>query len=191
MSMFERYTEAARRVVFFARYEAVMRGAPEITPRYLLMGLLHEKDPSIAQALGLPANSDAIRRVIQLPDRKFEKYPGGDALIPLDQSAKIALAWTKSEADSDQSEKVNPIHLLRGMLCFPNEAADALNGVGIELESIRAAAKEGRLRMSLGRRIRYRLWRLLTDSIWPAIRGWALILGFLLLAILILHLFGL
>jgi len=181
MSMFERYTEAARRVVFFARYEAVMRGAPEITPRYLLMGLLHEKDPSIAQALGLPANSDAIRRVIQLPDRKFEKYPGGDALIPLDQS----------EADSDQSEKVNPIHLLRGMLCFPNEAADALNGVGIELESIRAAAKEGRLRMSLGRRIRYRLWRLLTDSIWPAIRGWALILGFLLLAILILHLFGL
>lgn len=40
--MFERYTEKARRVVFFARYEAGQFGAPAIEAEHLLLGLMRE-----------------------------------------------------------------------------------------------------------------------------------------------------
>jgi ATP-dependent Clp protease ATP-binding subunit ClpC len=40
--MFERYTEKARRAVFFARYEASQFGSPEIDTEHLLLGLLRE-----------------------------------------------------------------------------------------------------------------------------------------------------
>jgi ATP-dependent Clp protease ATP-binding subunit ClpC len=38
--MFERYTERARRVVFFARYEASQYGSPSIDTEHLLLGLI-------------------------------------------------------------------------------------------------------------------------------------------------------
>ena len=37
--MFERYTEKARRVIFFARYEASQFGSPYIETEHLLLGL--------------------------------------------------------------------------------------------------------------------------------------------------------
>src|SRR4051812_43723873 len=40
--MFERYTEQARRTVFFARYEASQLRSPWIEPIHLLLGLLRE-----------------------------------------------------------------------------------------------------------------------------------------------------
>src|SRR5207302_765294 len=41
--MFERYTEKARRVIFFARYEASQFGSPCIETEHLLLGLLREE----------------------------------------------------------------------------------------------------------------------------------------------------
>ena len=43
--MFERYTEKARRTIFFARYEASQFGSPRIEAEHLLLGLLHESPP--------------------------------------------------------------------------------------------------------------------------------------------------
>lgn len=40
--MFERYTEKARRVIFFGRYEASQFGSPYIETEDLLLGLLRE-----------------------------------------------------------------------------------------------------------------------------------------------------
>jgi len=40
--MFERYTEKARRAIFFARYEASQFGSPYIETEHLLLGLLRE-----------------------------------------------------------------------------------------------------------------------------------------------------
>jgi ATP-dependent Clp protease ATP-binding subunit ClpC len=40
--MFERYTEKARRVVVFARYEASQYGSSHIETEHLLLGLLRE-----------------------------------------------------------------------------------------------------------------------------------------------------
>ena len=41
-AMFERFTERARRVLFFARYEASQLGTPVIDSEHLLLGLLRE-----------------------------------------------------------------------------------------------------------------------------------------------------
>jgi hypothetical protein len=40
--MFERYTEKARRVVLFARYEASQYGSPYIETEHVLLGLMRE-----------------------------------------------------------------------------------------------------------------------------------------------------
>jgi ATP-dependent Clp protease ATP-binding subunit ClpC len=40
--MFERYTELARRVLFFARYEASQLGSLSIETEHLLLGLIRE-----------------------------------------------------------------------------------------------------------------------------------------------------
>jgi ATP-dependent Clp protease ATP-binding subunit ClpC len=46
--MFERYTEKARRVIFFARYEASQFGQPYIETEHLLLGILREDNEVIA-----------------------------------------------------------------------------------------------------------------------------------------------
>src|SRR6266436_5641077 len=40
--MFERYTDRARRVLFFARYEAGQLGSRSVEPEHLLLGLVRE-----------------------------------------------------------------------------------------------------------------------------------------------------
>ena len=40
--MFERYTERARRVLFFGRYEATQLGSTQIETDHLLLGLIRE-----------------------------------------------------------------------------------------------------------------------------------------------------
>ena len=49
--MFERYTEKARRVIFFARYEASEYGSPCIETEHLLLGHLREI-PYISYEMG-------------------------------------------------------------------------------------------------------------------------------------------
>ena len=50
--MFERYTEVARRAIFFARYEASQFGASAIEPEHLLLGLSREDKPLFGRFLG-------------------------------------------------------------------------------------------------------------------------------------------
>ena len=49
--MFERYTERARRVIFFARYEASLAGTEAIEPEHLLLGIAREDKSVLAQFL--------------------------------------------------------------------------------------------------------------------------------------------
>jgi ATP-dependent Clp protease ATP-binding subunit ClpC len=49
--MFERYTEKARRVIFYARYEASEFGSSAIEAEHLLLGLLREEGCFAAKIL--------------------------------------------------------------------------------------------------------------------------------------------
>ncbi len=67
--MFERYTEKARRVIFFSRYEASQFGSPYIETEHLLLGILREaKDVAFRFQL----SPESIRQ----PDRWCDGYPG-------------------------------------------------------------------------------------------------------------------
>lgn len=61
--MFERYTEKARRVIFFARYEASQFGSETIETEHLLLGLFREDRELAFRFLGPDAPGDAPQTV--------------------------------------------------------------------------------------------------------------------------------
>jgi ATP-dependent Clp protease ATP-binding subunit ClpC len=63
--MFERYTEKARRVIFFARYEASQFGSPYIETEHLLLGLLREDKALTNRFLRNHASVESIRKQIE------------------------------------------------------------------------------------------------------------------------------
>ena len=65
--MFERYTEKARRVIFFARYEASQFGSPYIETEHLLLGLLREDKALANRFLRSHAAIESIRKQIEVP----------------------------------------------------------------------------------------------------------------------------
>jgi ATP-dependent Clp protease ATP-binding subunit ClpC len=64
--MFERYTERARRALFFARYEASQLGSISIETEHLLLGVLREGQGVTGRIFGRAHVSfDRIRREIE------------------------------------------------------------------------------------------------------------------------------
>jgi len=63
--MFERYTEKARRTIFFGRYEASQFGSPYIESEHLLLGLLRE-DKSLANTfLSSHGAVESVRKQVE------------------------------------------------------------------------------------------------------------------------------
>ena len=63
--MFERYTERARRVIFFARYEASQFGSLTIETEHLLIALLREDRNLLNRFLDRVSSPDAVRTLIE------------------------------------------------------------------------------------------------------------------------------
>ena len=81
--MFERYTEKARRVIFFARSEASQFGSPFIETEHLLLGLVREDRALIYRFLGSdPSGVESIRKQIEGRTTIREKVsPSGTAVF--------------------------------------------------------------------------------------------------------------
>jgi ATP-dependent Clp protease ATP-binding subunit ClpC len=71
--MFERYTEKARRVIFFARYEASEFGSPWIETEHLLLGFFREDKALVSSFFPVSANVEAIRQKIEQHTTKRKK----------------------------------------------------------------------------------------------------------------------
>jgi len=74
--MFERYTETARRVIFYSRYMANQVGSPEIETEHLLSGLLRADMVLAQRFLGSPWAAEAIWRKIERSKPVREITPG-------------------------------------------------------------------------------------------------------------------
>ena len=70
--MFERYTETARRSLFFSRYEASQLGSITIDSEHLMLGLIRE--PAILKGL-LSVQLDQLRRGIAAGGPSKKKCP--------------------------------------------------------------------------------------------------------------------
>jgi hypothetical protein len=119
--MFERYTEKARRTIFFSRYEASQYGSPKIEPEHLLLGLLRE-DKALYRWLPNTA-PEVIRRKI---DEHLEKKKCISTAVdlPLGDMAKKVLKHAANEADRLASRHIGPEHLFLGFLheeCFASK----------------------------------------------------------------------
>lgn len=113
--MFERYTEKARRVIFFARYEASQYGSPCIETEHLLLGLLRE-DKLLASALlkSIPS-IEMIRTEIEAEIERGERI-STSVEMPLTQECKRILNYAAEESDRLGHRHVGTEHLLLGIV---------------------------------------------------------------------------
>src|SRR5579871_5084687 len=94
--MFEKYTEKARRVIFFARYEASQFGSSYIETEHLLLGLLREDKALTNRFLRSHTSIESIRKQIEGRTTIREKV-STSVDLPLSQECKRVLAYAAEE----------------------------------------------------------------------------------------------
>jgi ATP-dependent Clp protease ATP-binding subunit ClpC len=140
--MFERYTEKARRVIFFARYEASHYGSPQIETEHLLLGLLREEK---SVSLWLPkALPETIRQRIDVATETRPPIPT-NVDLPLSTEGERVLAFAAEEADRLANKDIGTEHLLLALLdenkCF---AANLLRECDADAAKLRIKFSAGR-----------------------------------------------
>jgi len=149
--LFERYTEQARRAIFFARYEASQFGAEAIESEHLLLGILHEngrmaerlhrRKASASSLLESKASTmtalSEIRKEIEKRKPPGPKTPAS-ADLPLSTECSHAMTFAAEEARLMKHAHIGNEHLLVGLLrekkCL---AAELLRAHRIHLEEAR------------------------------------------------------
>jgi uncharacterized protein (TIGR02246 family) len=137
--MFERFTEKARRTIFFARYEASQYGSPYIQSEHFLLGLLREDGHLVRHFSPSLGQVSSIREEIEAHIEPRERI-STSVEMPLTSECKHILNFASEEAERLAHKYVGTEHLLLGILrenqCF---AARILKAKGAELVPIRAA----------------------------------------------------
>lgn len=97
--MFEKYTDKARRVIFFSRYEASRYGSPYVETEHILLGVLREDKPLTCRLLGSRAAVESIRKQIEAKTTIREEL-STCVDLPLSGECKRVLAYAAEEAKS-------------------------------------------------------------------------------------------
>jgi hypothetical protein len=131
--MFDRFTEHARRAIFFARYEAGSFGSPFIDTEHLLLGLIREDKVLPAR---LPGGADErIRKRIETSLSEPRRQISNSVGMPLSDS-KRALSLGAEQADKFHHDAIDSGHLILGLLCMEKcAAATLLQEFGIDYQS--------------------------------------------------------
>lgn len=137
--MFERYTEKARRVIFFARYDASNFGSKTIAPEHLLLGLVRE-DKTLAARFSVSRHAlsaESIRKEIEGRSVLREKLPQTMELRLTPESQKVLL-YANEESEKLQNRHIGTEHLLIGLLREERSmAAEILYERGLRLQTVR------------------------------------------------------
>jgi len=114
-TVFERFTERARRAVFFSRYEASQYGSPYIDTEHLLLGLLREDHALLGRFLGPTSALANIRTEIEKQITQCERI-STSVDMPLTNECKKVLSLAVEEADRLAHQHVGTDHVLIGLL---------------------------------------------------------------------------
>jgi hypothetical protein len=140
--VFERYTEKARRVIFFGRYEASQFGSPYIESDHLLLGLLRENKAISAKFFPPSFSVNDLRREIEQHTSVGQKL-ATSVDLPLSNECKHILKYAVEEADRLGHKHIGTEHLFIGFLleedCY---ACQLLKKHGVTLESARSLVEE-------------------------------------------------
>src|SRR5512136_222046 len=136
--MFERYTERARRVLFFARYEATQLGSNLIETEHLLLGLIREGKGLTSRLFARSHLSlDGIRKEIE-GRAVLRETVSASVEIPFSAETKRVLQFAAEEADRLLHNYIGTEHLLLGLLREDRSvAAVILAERGMRLNAIR------------------------------------------------------
>jgi uncharacterized protein (TIGR02246 family) len=148
--MFERYTEMARRVIFFARYASSEYGSPTIESEHLLLGVLKEDGKLVQHFLEPPGTIEGIGKEIEAESKMGKRF-AASAELPLSAEAKRILLFSAEEAHRLDHEQIGTEHLLLGILreekCL---AARILGGHGVKPGAVREGVAEGAEKARIG-----------------------------------------
>ncbi len=124
--VFERYTERARRGLFYARYEASAIGGRAIDPEHILLGLLRESQGVTSEIFarsGIVVST--VRQAIESSISPRDRLPTSVEL-PFTVETQHILQSAAREADLLGHNHVGSEHLLLGFLCGPQSLARLL-----------------------------------------------------------------
>jgi ATP-dependent Clp protease ATP-binding subunit ClpC len=141
VTLFERFTDAARRVVVLAQEEARQLGNNYIGTEHLLLGLVHEGSGEAARAMAdAGLTLDRVREQVRVLVGRPEDDPKPSGHIPFTPRAKTVMELALREALRLRHRYLGTEHLLLGLLQEGKGVAiEALRGLGTDPGELRRA----------------------------------------------------
>jgi ATP-dependent Clp protease ATP-binding subunit ClpC len=136
--MWQRFTERARRIVFFAQEEASRLGENRVGPEHLLLGLIREPD-SVAMRILVDQIGLFPERIRAAVERQAQRGTGNDGRdMQLTPAAKRTIDLAYEEARRLENNYIGTEHLLLGLVAEGEGlAARVLIAQGADLEMLR------------------------------------------------------
>ncbi|MCW3051437.1 MAG: ornithine carbamoyltransferase [Chthonomonadales bacterium] len=140
--MWQRFTERARRVVFFAQEEAGILGENYVSTEHMLLGLVRENDSVAARILDtMGVSQGRIRREVERQVARGDGRMGQD--MQLTPRAKRVIDLAYDEARQLSNNYIGTEHLLLGLIREGEGLAGrALAKLGVELERTRIEVRK-------------------------------------------------
>jgi hypothetical protein len=135
--MFERYTQNARRLIFFARFEASQHGSFFIDTEHILLGLLREDGAMMQRFVGPIDVEKRIRSEIEKTSPRRDEPPRS-VEVPLSADSIEILNLAAREADKLRHRYIGTEHILLAILRLKDcPAARLLSLMGANADVIR------------------------------------------------------
>ena len=141
--LFPRFTEAARRTLFFSRYEAVSLGRLQIAPEHVLLGVIRGAGAAtraLFETAGITL--DDARAMIAAANAPRDEVVE-PVQVPFQSSTKAVFTVAGDEADRRGHQKIATVHVVLALLRSGGVAATFLSDRGLTLDTVRAAASRG------------------------------------------------
>ena len=137
LTLFEKFTDKARRVVVLAQEEAKLLNHNYIGTEHILLGLIHEGEGVAAKALeALGINLEQVREQVQDIIGQGQQSPSGH--IPFTPRAKKVLELSLREALQLGHSYIGTEHLLLGLIREgEGVAAQVLTKLGADTNKVR------------------------------------------------------
>ena len=135
--MWQRFTERARKVIFYAQEEAQRMGESQVNTEHLLLGLIRETDSVAARILDrLGVSLQRIRAEVERYAPRGDARPGQEMQLTAQAKRVIDLAY--DEARQLNNNYIGTEHLLLGLIRQGEGlAARVLHKLGVDLERAR------------------------------------------------------
>jgi ATP-dependent Clp protease ATP-binding subunit ClpC len=137
--MFEQYTERAKRVLAFGKYEASQMGSDAMQTEHLLLGLIRGEEDIILKLFS-KWNIDPVetRAEVEMMST-YQRRKSAQLEIAISREVQCVLAFAVEEAKALKHEYVGTEHMFLGLLREENAMAGRiLAQKGVRVAGVRA-----------------------------------------------------